>query len=87
MSNEHIIAFHATQYWSGGRDAWSGFILLSEDEAERLENALRLARTGRIGVERKVIVKRHVASHDYERYVVRTRIMVKGYHSEEDENA
>ena len=83
MSNEHIIALHATQQWSGRHDAWTGFILLSEEEAEKLENALRLARTGKIGVERTVIVKKHVASRDYEHYIVKTRIVVKEYHQEE----
>lgn len=78
MSAERIIAFHATQHWAKDRSKWSGFILLSEDEAEHLENALRLARTGKAGVERPVTVRTHIAP-GVAVPITKTQLVIKGY--------
>ena len=55
-SPDRIIAFHAHQYWRRTRRHFDGYILLSERDAERLEDALRLARTGKLDKCRTVRV-------------------------------
>ena len=77
MTDERIIAFHSTQYWEGGK-TWTGFILLSPDECEKLENALRLARTGKLGEKKPVVVKTHKAP-GFNEAIRRTSITLKSY--------
>lgn len=73
-----IIALHAQQTWRGGGKRGDSYVLLSEDEAERLENALRLARTGKLDKERPVPTA--TEDTDYPgNCIVRTRFVVKGY--------
>lgn len=77
MSDDNrVIAFHAAQYWEGGH-TWQGFILLSPEECERLERALRLARTGKLGEKKPVVVRTHMA--DFGDAIRRTSITMKSY--------
>jgi hypothetical protein len=76
--SERIIALHAEQRWvSGGRRERS-YILLNEEEALRLENALRLGRTGKLGKDRPV----RTATPDHAfpgNPVASTRFVVKSF--------
>ena len=78
-SPERTIAFHAHQYWRKSERHFSGYILLSEDDAVRLENALRLSRTGKLGKCRTV----RVSLVETEKYpdggAARTTLTIKGY--------
>lgn len=77
MNGARTIALHSIQTIRGSER--QGCVLLTEAEAERLETALRLARTGKLGKERPV----RLSIVDRERYgdgAARTRIIVKGYH-------
>ena len=84
MSDERIIAFYSTQCWEGGK-TWTGFILLSPDECEKLENALRLARTGKLGEKKPVVVKEHKAG-GYDQAIRRTTLTLKSYIPREEED-
>ena len=77
MNGARTIAFHSIQTIRG--EERQGCVLLTEAEAVRLENALRLARTGKLDRERPVrlsIVDRGL----YGPRSVTTRLIVKGYH-------
>ena len=80
MTDKRIIALHAQQTWANGERQRSGsYILMSEDEAEKLENALRLARTGKPDKERPVPT--HTPDENYWGVPVKsTRFVVKGYY-------
>jgi len=79
MTDKRIIALHAQQRWMDGKPRPDGYILMSEDEAEKLENALRLARTGKPNKERPVPT--HTPDENYWGVPVKsTRFIVKGYY-------
>jgi len=83
MSEDNrIIAFHATQYWENGRN-WSGFILLSPEECEKLESSLRLARTGKLGMKKPVVAREHVA-RGFTNAIKRTSFTMESYIPGED---
>ena len=77
MNDARAIAFHAVQIIDGSER--QGCVLLTEAEAVRLENALRLARTGKLGKERPVRLS--IGNRGlYGPRSVTTRLIVKGYH-------
>lgn len=79
MTDKRIIALHAQQIWASGERRSSSYILMSEDEAEKLENALRLARTGKPNKERPVPT--HTPDENFWGVSVKsTRFVVKGYY-------
>ena len=69
---ERLIAFHSLQRDRLSRRTDYGMVVLTEDEAAKLEDALRLARTGKVGKERPVSLTTPIGS-------VSTRIIVKGF--------
>ena len=76
---ERIIALHSEQRFKSSGKVRHGYVLLTPEEAEKLENALRLARTGKLDKVRPVAL----AIVDEERwgagYAAKTRLIVKGY--------
>ena len=76
---ERTIAFHAHQYWRKSKHHFYGYILLAEGDAVRLENALRLARTGKLDKCRTV----RVSLVETEKYpdsgAAITTLTIKGY--------
>jgi|GEM_PF-6606454 len=69
---ERLVAIHSFQQDRSSRRSTDGMVILTEDEASKLEDALRLARTGKLGKERPVGLSRVLGG-------VSTRIVVKGY--------
>jgi hypothetical protein len=77
--SERIISLHANQRRRLGERRGKSYILLSEQEAEKLENALRLARTGKLGVERAVPTKTPCPAREGVNPIVSTRFTIKSY--------
>lgn len=75
-----MVMLLAKQQWGSGR-RWEGYIVMTPEEAEQLEKVLRLARTGKLGTERRAAIA--TRSRSEAAPVTKTTFVVKGYEPEE----